>query len=260
MGNRSGVCFKCVQRFLHHLTLPWKNQDNVLIFQSGMKRFKTFFFFLHFSGAHNTSRAMCSPWFCCCFFFFASGSFKSVQAGVFIKPSQLTQSYSFSPLSSSNRLPFSPCHQLVIRAASHHTEEHSSKDPEGTSQPPFFPTKSASETTDRRLLGHLSALRAGGVLNTSYCGTKKTCVMLRSLRAKHAQRGRCLLKVTKSNPLASGLILGIEGLVAGWRGLEPFWRPCSQGRKETTDWRGDRDPSGRRCWRGCRWDSYRSCC
>lgn len=162
MGNRSGVCFKCVQHFLHHLTLPWKNQDNVLIFQSGMKRFKTFFFFLHFSGAHNTSRAMCSPWFCCCFFFFASGSFKSVQAGVFIKPSQLTQSYSFSPLSSSNRLPFSPCHQLVIRAASHHTEEHSSKDPEGTSQPPFFPTKSASETTDRRLLGHLSALRAGG--------------------------------------------------------------------------------------------------
>lgn len=166
MGNRSGVCFKCVQHFLHHLTLPWKNQDNVLIFQSGMKRFKTFFFFC-ISVEHTTQVALCAlHGFVVVFFFFASGSFKSVQAGVFIKPSQLTQSYSFSPLSSSNRLPFSPCHQLVIHAASHHTEEHSSKDPEGTSQPPFSPTKSASETTDRRLLGHLSALRAGGGSST----------------------------------------------------------------------------------------------
>lgn len=174
------------------------------------------------SVEHTTQVVLCSPLFFCVFFFFvffifffASGSFKSVQAGQFIKPSQLTHINLIPSVHfhRQNQLLYSVSSACDPCSITPHTEEHSTKTQKELHSLVFFPTKSAYETTDRHLHGHLSVLRAGGPQHILLQDQKDLCHATQ-LRAKHAQRADAS-KVTVSNPLPSGLILGIEGLVAG---------------------------------------------
>lgn len=107
-GNRrSEVGFKCFQHFFFAsptstLKKPRQFAD---FFQSSLKRFLTFFFFfLHFSELHNTSRAVLSFVF---FVFLHLGVLKSMPAS-----DQTHEPYSYSPL-----FFLTPRRRLVILAA-----------------------------------------------------------------------------------------------------------------------------------------------
>lgn len=151
-----------------------------------------------------------------CYTFLHLGVIKSVQWGMFIKSSELSSSVS-------NLL--SLCHQPAAMKEQNHTERIW-ESPSRNDTASFFHKNHPLKTARKLLHKRLPVLTAGPKRPVSCYAVESKAHTGGPMPPKRPER-------IHPSQSSSELTLGIRDLVSGWRGLEPFWPPCSHGRKET---------------------------